>query len=45
MKLMLLSNDGEVLDTVEFTRDEWDNLSPAGAKDLLDGLSPGAGAR
>lgn len=39
---MLVSDSGQVLDTSEtFTREEWDNLSPLGAKALLDDLQPG----
>lgn len=45
MKLLLLDDDGNVLDSTEITRDEWDRLSPAGAAALLDDLTPGDGAR
>lgn len=43
MRLLLISDDGQVLDsTDDFSRDEWDNLSPMGAKALLDDLNAGA---
>lgn len=43
MKLLLIADDGSVLDsTEELTREEWENLSPAGAMALLGDLSAGA---
>lgn len=41
MRIMLTSDSGEVLDSEEITREEWDALSPAGALALLSGLSVG----
>jgi hypothetical protein len=42
MKLMLVSDDGEVLDTSDtITRAEWDSLSAAGALAELRDLNPG----
>lgn len=43
MKLLLVSDSGDVLDsTDDFTREEWDNLSPIGAAALLNDLNPGS---
>lgn len=42
MKLLLLSDTGEILDTSdEFDRDEWDAMTGAGALAILDGMSAG----
>ena len=45
MKLLLVSNEGEVLDYTEISREEWDNLSPQGALALVQGMSPGSDAK
>lgn len=43
MRLVLLDDDGTVLDTSEeFTREDLARLSPTGAAALLGGLQPGA---
>lgn len=42
MKIMIISNDGEVLDSAEISREEWDNLTPTGAFALIDGLQVGS---
>jgi hypothetical protein len=41
MKIMIVSDQGEVLDTEELTRIEWDCLTPQGAWALLKGMSIG----
>jgi hypothetical protein len=43
MKLLLVSDDGQIIDsTDDFTREDWDNLSPVGAKAILDDLNADA---
>lgn len=41
MKLLLVSGDGQILDSEDITRDELANLTPAGAYALLGDLQPG----
>lgn len=41
MKIIITTDDGEVLDSVDITREEFDNLSSLGALALLDDFSIG----
>lgn len=41
MKIMIISSDGEILDSEEISREDFEGLSPAGAYALLTGLSIG----
>lgn len=42
MKLLLVSDDGQIIDSTEIDREDWDNLSPLGALTLLHELNPDA---